>query len=316
MTRTTLAVMAAATLAASTTGPAFTASPAHASGKPLPAKASIRVSPGDASVGQGIRVNATGWPTGILEVSLCGNAARRGSQDCAVAQARTIAVTSSGRGSTVLPVVKPPVACTCVVRAVHRAANLVAAVPMRMRGARHATAPVGSASTPVRQLRVMSAVMLEPSGRAWYSDWRAWTGTRVERVFRITVRNPGSAPVREPAWSLWAGRDPWSGSVLRTPALGSFKPGQARTIDVPITLTGPVFGTYTVTGSIDGLDTPTTVSGHLTSWPWALPAFVAAIAMVLLAGSGRQPRLRRRRRTIAVTNNSAAAMHTPTKERN
>jgi hypothetical protein len=287
-------------------------------------------------VGEAVRVEVAGWPIGIVEVSLCGNNATRGSQDCAVSLARTITATPAsppkssltsskiitGKGFTLLTITRPPVGCPCVIRAVHREASLLATAPFTVRGlgkTAKTTVEEAAPAAAVRRLSVLTTAVRNESGPTSPATWAGWAGIRAERVLELTVQNTGTVALTDPAWSLAVGRDGAAPAVVPTPALGRLEPGEQRTVRVPITVAAPVVGSYLVTGSIDGLDSPVPVRVELTSWPWAIPALVALLAIALarpprkLRKPGQARRERRRRSQIDPSSNSPAATDTATK---
>src|SRR6478672_3880981 len=84
----------------------------------------MSISPGAAAASETITVSVAGWPEGSATVSVCGNEARRGEDDCDGNGARSIDVVADGSGAASL-VVAPPVDCPCVVRVAADQATLV-----------------------------------------------------------------------------------------------------------------------------------------------------------------------------------------------
>lgn len=83
------------------------------------------------SLGDVTVVRLEQWPDGsIVTVMLCGNRARRGSQDCDLAGA-TVAEARPAQATFVrLPVQRPPVGCPCVIRATTQRADLTRTLPV------------------------------------------------------------------------------------------------------------------------------------------------------------------------------------------
>lgn len=61
-------------------------------------------------------VRLEGWPSGAVDISVCGNGARRGSQDCDPRGTRTVDIRADGTAETAIDLV-PPLGCPCAVRA-------------------------------------------------------------------------------------------------------------------------------------------------------------------------------------------------------
>ena len=123
----------------------------------LPGRASAvgspTVTPGSAAgapPGRDVLVHVDGWqPGSVVTVLLCGNGARRGSQDCDLVAGESVTVRGAAPEYVLLPVTLPPAPCPCVVRASDVPDVVVATAPFDVIGA--PTAPtVGPESVALR----------------------------------------------------------------------------------------------------------------------------------------------------------------------
>jgi hypothetical protein len=288
MTRGVAAVTAL--VAVTVIGPraAATARPAPAvaatvTSAPVTPAPMLTVAPVTGPTGARFLVTLTGWPSGTVQLELCGNAARRGSLDCASAAAVQLYLPASGTGSAHLTVVPPPVGCPCVVRATSVTGGLVRTVPVASAGLPSAE-PL--APEPVAQLRVTELTIVADGGRAAYF---AFPG---ELLLRLTVRNDGAAPA-EPTLSLLVGRPDRVDTIVEPPPLGTIDAGESRSYLLSVPLPAPVHGKYAVHGRIVGGERPVEFVAETEHRPWGL---IALAGLVLLGGAWSTLRPRRRSR--------------------
>jgi len=104
----------------------FTASPAP----------TVRVEDQHGVAGPVRMVQLDGWPMGAVTIAVCGDAARRGSEDCDAVGAKVAAVPLGGAAATRLPSLTPPIDCPCVLRAATRDQQTVVLVPLEVPGRR------------------------------------------------------------------------------------------------------------------------------------------------------------------------------------
>lgn len=237
--------------------------------------------------GQTVTVRLSGFPPGNLLVELCGNEARRGTADCAVASS---ASTYAGEGRTtavILNVAKPPVGCPCVIAVRPVTGGAPRTVPIKVSGVPTLAASERPAATSTGGTRRLSATSVSVRGGG-FTD--GWLGGGAGRTLRVTLRNEGTTALTDLPLSLALGRGPEPADLVTAPALGSLNPGQERTYDIPFSLTAPAFGRYTVRGEIGGLDEPIAFTAHTASYPWALPLLGALLVPLPLLTRRRKPR--------------------------
>jgi hypothetical protein len=121
--------MAAAFVAVALVGVAATPAIAQAGG-PGPV---IGVAPYVTQLGATTKVSLAHWPGQLVVVSICGDLAHRGSQDCDQVDSVGIVISPTGEGSG-LVTVAPPIGCPCVIRATTPDNALVRTAPVVVKG--------------------------------------------------------------------------------------------------------------------------------------------------------------------------------------
>ncbi|MEV4676069.1 hypothetical protein AB0K34_30845 [Actinomadura sp. NPDC049382] len=271
----------AAVLAAAAATPLL-ASPAHA-------EPAIDLDRTSVKPGQTVTVRLTGFAPGNLLVELCGNQARRGTADCAVASS---ASTYAGEGkatAVMLNVAKPPVGCPCVIAVRPVTGGAPRTVPITVAGVPTLSAAERPAASTAGGTRRLSATAVSVRGGGLLDGW---LGGAADRALRVTLRNEGTTALTDLPLALTMGRGPDPADLVTAPALGTLDPGQERTYEIPFTLGAPAFGRYTVRGEIGGLDEPIAFTAHTASYPWALPLLGALLVPLPLLTRRRRPRAR------------------------
>jgi sortase A len=248
----------------------FPAGPAMARAEPA-----VTVTPAVAVLGATVTAELTGWPAGVVTVALCGNEARQGSADCAVAASVAAQVPASGRAAVPVRLAAPPSGCPCVLR--------VATAT----GDRTATAPIAVADVPDPAV-VADPAAGTPGGtrtvRAGAGLTTRWSlagllGGPAQRVLRVELDNTGTEALRDLDLVLDLGRAAGNAAMPPVP-LGDVPVGGHRVVEVPITVVAPALGRYTVEGRIDGLDGPVAVTASTAVWPWLLPPVLLMVWVV------------------------------------
>jgi hypothetical protein len=248
-----------------------------------------------ASAGDVVLVRFTGWPQGSVAMSVCGNDARRGTQDCAVMYSQALTITSDEPRVAGLTIVVPPEPCPCVIRATTPTNNLVATVPIDIRGA-----PIGQlidATGPAdpRQLVVHATVQQvdEQFPRSAYGAF----GGPTKQVLVLRLHNTGDAKIAGLRVVASVGRSSSSGDPIVARRVAPVAAGETRTIRTPFTLDAPNYGTYSVHGTVFGLAAPLDFAVKTDNDPWAL-VLLAPIALLVYAQvlRARERRLRRAER--------------------
>ncbi len=257
-----------------------------------------------AEPGQKIQVDLVGWPVGGVDVTVCGNEARRGSVDCVLAGSTTTEIRADGRGAAGLTIAVPPVPCPCVIRASTNAGGLVAVAPFEVIGApvEPIPQPAIAAGFPPEGLTVTAEVEAEPSLAAAF-------GAEARRTLTVVVRN--DAAVASPPLSIdtAVGRSAESGEPLAVVELGRLEPGAQESVEVPFILDPPAYGDYVAFGRVLGANTavPFAVTTGNVLWGWAAVLVVAMGAVVVVVAR----RMRRMRRSAGHRTDPEVAVNRP-----
>jgi hypothetical protein len=96
----------------------------------------VGVTPPTTTLGSMVRANLNGWTVPLVQVSICGDDAHRGSQDCDQVGSIGVTIGPTGEGSGLLRV-RPPIGCPCVIRATTPDNSIVRTAPVVVAGAPH-----------------------------------------------------------------------------------------------------------------------------------------------------------------------------------
>jgi hypothetical protein len=253
----------------------------------------IVVSPSTVAVGERVRVDITGWPEGVVTASVCGNAAKRGSTDCDQIGGGSVRVRANGTETLTVDVLAPPVGCPCVIRATTTLGDVVRTAPIAVLGV-----PTGVDIAPAAGAADASALhvtsQLRNADVAWPKSWFAAFGGPAYKELVLTMRNTGDLPLAD---LRVAGRVGRSGTNEGEPvdAVVPLIPAHStRQVILPVLLSAPVYGDYTVKGAIYGLAVPVRFDEQTSSEPWAFE--IGVPLLLLLVAQFVRARDRRRRR--------------------
>ncbi len=198
-----------------------------------PAERSVEVAPASGELGELVLVTARNWPKGLATFGVCGNRARRGSQDCELRSTYVVNIPASGTLQVRVPLVTPPVPCPCVVRVATTDNGLVQTRPVEIRGAPVSDVPAPqTVSTAADSVVVTSRVSSTKQG--WPASWAPWFAGPVHRRLIVSVENRSEAPTPPLKVIAGVGRDVDDGEALPTRSLGVLQPGARRTVSIPV----------------------------------------------------------------------------------
>jgi hypothetical protein len=271
--------------------------------------ATITVTPSSVGIGQVVLVALSGWPRDIATVNLCGNLARRGSQDCDQLGSASTAV-GPGQDETVAIYARtPPVGCPCVVRAEGQSSHAVATAPITVAGVATGTdlAPAVTAVDP-RDVTVTAHIAGGKQGwpRAWFGPFAAPT----DRVLVLEIANHSSVAITGLRVAGLVGRHDGTGEPIDQNVHGAIAPGAARTVDVSFVLAAPAYGSYTVSGRIYGLAVPVGFSVKTRNEPWGLELLIPVVLFAIAQLVRHRRRLETRSVAAAVPTVTAPAVAT------
>jgi hypothetical protein len=228
------------------------------------------ITPSDAARGDTIRVELEGWPAGAVTVSVCGNSARRGSEDCDLIGAEAVGIRRTGVTGLDLKLTTPPVPCRCVIRVSTNDSQVVQTIPINLVGFPNGPdIPAQPLSTP-KALAV--GARLRDGGARWPASWLPVFAGPTKRELVLTLRNRAKTPLTGLRIVAAVGRDASSGEPLESHRIGSLAPGQRRTVVIPVNLSVPAWGHYVVAGRVYGFDAavPFRVRTANDPWGWEL----------------------------------------------
>jgi hypothetical protein len=235
-----------------------------------------------AAPGDTVTVRLNGWPRGTVTVGVCGNEARRGSEDCALIGDEAIAVRGSATTPVDLTILAPPVPCPCVVRASEADGSVALTARITLLGV--PTGPPLAPTGPVAsdQLDVQGQIK---SSSSWVHALSRSLAGPSSKTLVLTLHNRGRSEIEGLRVVSDVGRSASSGSPLAVRAVAALEPGAQVTLRIPVTLGAPAFGEYQVTGTVYGLASPAQFGVTTNNDPWALellaPITLLALAQIL-----------------------------------
>jgi hypothetical protein len=257
---------------------------------------SLSVLPQQAAPGDEIAVRLVGWPTGVVTGSICGNEARRDSEDCDLAGSQSVAVGGPSPTAFALKVSVPPSTCPCVVRVTTTGGDVVRTAPLEIAGA-----PVG----PVIGPAVVAAESSDPvplvvrarvstEGARFPESWYGPLGGPARRTLVLRIANRSTATLTGLRFVASAGHGRGSASPVASRRLAPIAAGAERVVRIPLDLAAPAFGDYVVFGSVYGLDAPVAFSAKASNEPWGLELLLPLLLLVFAQIARRNERARAR----------------------
>jgi hypothetical protein len=200
-----------------------------------------------AAPGARVLVDVVGWePGSSATVVLCGNEARRGSQDCDLRHGQSVELYTADSKKVLLTVSLPPAPCPCVLRAYDVHSNVVITTPFEVIGA--PTAPVVDGDAAVPRFIEVSARLREVRG-SFTDRLRKILGGPVGRRLVLDVRNTSGGPLSGVTVSAALGRSAGHGEALEAPAPFDLAAGEHREVAVDVRIGAPSHGRYVVSGT-------------------------------------------------------------------
>ena len=173
--------------------------------------------------GQRVSVTLSGWRSTSVNLSVCGNLARRGSADCNVAASQEVRLANGSNVTlTYLVVFAPPTSCPCVVRAASQGQEELVLLPVELIGI-----PVGPVVGPDIRDPISVSVEARAADRGALGALRAALGGPVLYRVKVSLRNASSEPVSDVSLEGAAGRGGSDTAVsFDLPSPGTIAPGQ------------------------------------------------------------------------------------------
>lgn len=224
-----------------------------------------------------VMVAGSGLQAGTLvNAVLCGNAARRGSLDCAVASAVEIGVQQDGTFSAPLRARQPPQPCPCVVMVTGATPEAIVTRvrlrghPVRSGGRGPRTRTVGRPRVVVRSAELEVGSMVG-----------AWFGAGGEAVLTVALRNEGTVagtPRLDLGWGP-EGSDP--DRFIELPQLEPLEPWRTTIVEIPVRFDALANGEQVVAGSVSAGGREVAFDDSVVVRPWGLFAIALVLLLVL-----------------------------------
>lgn len=196
--------------------------------------------------GERILVSLHGFRASAVIVTVCGNAAARGSVDCGVQAGRGVPLTSDGAQQVYLAVAAPPMPCPCVVQAATTQQDEVASTPIDIVG-HPVAAVVRSPDRSPLEVRVDASRVVG----GLFGRLRSSLGGRASYDIAVLVRNRSAETVTDVSLAgvVQGGRD--DAAQFSLPDIAELGPGETWThtvrAGVPTLVIGEVtFGVSSV----------------------------------------------------------------------
>jgi hypothetical protein len=250
----------------------------------------VGVTPPVTRFGATVRANLNGWRSPLVVASICGDEARRGSEDCDQPGSVGVLISKFGEGSALLTA-RPPVDCPCVIRASTPDNSIVRTAPIEIKGVPvlrpDQLFPLAGESAPATQLRL--DVRLDDQ-----SSVLSWFGLSATRRLRVTLHNLGSTALGGLSLSATVGHTAPGSHAVAMPDVPLIPAYGSATMWATVDLDTPSYGSYVVTGRVDGLSRPVRFAVATDSTPWGLvlAGVLGGVLLALLALRHRQRPLR------------------------
>ncbi len=232
----------------------------------------------EAEVGDRLVMTISGFRSRVVDITVCGNEARRGSADCDNRGTRTREANDDGAPTPAHVIVTaPPVACPCIVRVASRDNLELAVAPVTIVG--HPVADLQESASSQTPLSVaMTAERLGAGGL------RHALGGPATYEVAVLVRNASTFRIENVAAASTFDR---GGSDVRTieiPDPGPLDPGESWEHVVEVEVPALTFGEVEWSATASGQGPSVTTTSTTTSRPWMLIVMgvILAIDLVIL----------------------------------
>jgi hypothetical protein len=168
---------------------------AVAATEPTDAPPVVQVTPSLAAPGQDVLVQLEGFPSRPANVSVCGNLARRGSEDCDLIGSKGVDVTE-GKSTFRLRIAAPPVHCPCVIRAVSSDGSFARQAPFDVLG-HPAGPPILPASTTIAAAQVPITARVEDAESGLIGRMLPYVAGPANKQLVMTIRNDSAETIED-----------------------------------------------------------------------------------------------------------------------
>ncbi len=252
----------------------------------------VHVDRSSVPVGERVMVIMEGFPAQrSVTITVCGNAARRGSIDCAVTRSQGYGVSGFDKvHATSFEIAAPPAPCPCVIQVSDATFTQVAYAPIDVVGHPTGAIVAGAVDAP------LSVELAVKRSRQGVAGWlRSALGGPTTYAVTVVVRNRVGETLNDIKLTARAGR---SGNdqarVVRFEGLRELTPNQAISRTQKVTVPAPGIGKVTWTVAASGAGPVTKQTATTNQRPLLL--FVLLLVLVADVGWYGQRRLVRRSR--------------------
>lgn len=236
----------------------------------------LTVASRQAREGDTVAVVGADWqPESLVTVLLCGQNAIGGTKACANSDGRTATADAQGEFRVELPVVEPPRACPCVVRAV-TVTGEHAEAQAEFKVAGHPVRALPEDRTGGERLAVLDARIEGSSGVL------NWFGAAPKRELVLTVANQGTDQARNPVFEVGTAQGVFAPEWADQRWRGTLAPGDRKQVRLDVELDAGAYGDYRVSaryGQTVLAEQPWEVGR-----PWGLTLFVLLLVVVAAFG--------------------------------
>lgn len=218
--------------------------------------------------GSSTALTIDGFTSPYVQISICGNEARRGSADCNMSASEGVEVSDDEPLVLQMPVAAPPVDCPCVIRVVGKDSSEVAITPIVVTG--HPVGPL--VDPPVLGDLVVVSITAREAPKGVLDALRSDLGGKTNFEVTVRVRNLANTPLKQVSVSASAGRTASDDSLvsieLENP--GVLGVGQMWQQTVSVEIPAPAFGYTEWRATVSGAGPIVTSTSTTKHRPWLL----------------------------------------------
>lgn len=202
-----------------------------------------------ARVGERVLFTLTGWEGRVVTVSVCGNQALRGSQDCNMSASEARSLRRDGSPTLgEFPLAAPALPCPCVLRASSTSNDVIAFVPIEIIG--H---PIGPLVEPAGFEPLDLDVRVAEAEAGLVSRVRSALGGPTPYDVTVTLKNRSGSAVSDVSVSGALGRDRRSDAAgIEFAPAGDLAGGASWTDTARVVVPAPAVGSFVLTASSAG----------------------------------------------------------------
>ena len=239
-----------------------------------------------------------------VTISVCGNEARRGSEDCNMFASEGLKLDTDGTSTLIgIPVAEPPEPCPCVIRVSSRLNDEIATTPIVIID--HPVAPVVDGPTVKDPLEVTIEAVPAPPGV--FERARSSIGGPTLYRVKVTVKNRSTVPYRQIALAGTAVRGNDQLAALPLTDAGEIKPGQTWEQIVTTEVPGPSLGSIEWRVTVSGAGPTVSATDSTRQRPVLLIVLVMFLVIDVFVLAIRFAMRRRARREARRAEKAAAA---------